>query len=352
MSIASFFERKYLLLTLGAGLVLFLLVLLFLTQGNFSLTPRSVEESKRPYHIGIVVRGSSYEPGVDGFRSQMKTLGYVEGDNVIYSVKFVDKREDLPAAIDELLKKGVDVLHTYSTPATVEAYKLTKTVPIVFGSMGDPVASKTVESLERPGTNVTGVGSLSAPLVVKRLEFLLEAAPGVKKVAFPLSSDDIPGQSSYTFILEAAPLFGVEVVPYFITPERPVIETARAISREDVDGIVLSSDSLTWAFLHEYVRQSIQEKLPFAVFDKDMVRNGGLVGYGPDYFASGQQSAVLVDKILMGQDPGSLPVEPPKKLVLAVNLKTASAIGIDLPSTLLQKADVIFNDWPVDFDRM
>ncbi|MCH8986843.1 ABC transporter substrate-binding protein, partial [Patescibacteria group bacterium] len=224
------------------------------------------------------------------------------------------------------------------------AYKQTKEIPIVFGSMGDPLASKTVKALDRSGTNVTGVSSLSAPLVVKRLEFLLEASPGVKRVAFALTPDDIPGKSSYNFILEAAEKLGVEVVPYWIDSERDVTETARAIKATDVDGIVLSSDSLTWAHLSDYIDQSVQEGLPFAVFHKDMVFAGGLVGYGPDYFGSGEQSAVLVDKILRGQRPTDLPIESPGKLILAVNLQTALAIGIILPSALLQRADIVINE--------
>ncbi len=293
------------------------------------------------YTIGIVVRGASYTPGVEGFKQKMKELGYEEGKSVRYDITFEDEREALPGVMRRLVASGVDLIHTYSTPATVVAYDATKTIPIVFGSMGDPVASKTIQSLQSSGTNVTGVSSLSSPLAAKRLEFLIEAAPRIKKVAIPFTPDDIPGRSSYEAASDAAAKLGVELVVYPISKQRPADQTAAAIRAKDVDGIVISSDSAVWAALDAYVAQAIAEKLPFAVFDKDMVVHGGLLGYGPDYFVSGQQSAVLADKILKGQRPTDLPIEVPQRLILAVNLKTARVIGLQLPDEFLRRADIV-----------
>ena len=305
---------------------------------------QSVRTEKKDAHtIGIIVRGETYRPGVDGFKKKMEELGYAEGQNVSYEIVFVEKREDLPGVVQKMLSHGVDLIHTYSTPATVEAYRQTKTTPIVFGSMGDPVASKTIHSLQSSGTNVTGVSSLSVPLVAKRLEFLVEAVPRVKKVAIPYTADDIPGKNSYIAATEAAAALGVTMVPYLISPERPVRETAAAILRRDVDGIVLSSDSATWANLDAYVAQAAKEGIPFSVFDKDMVVKGGLIGYGPDYFVTGGQSAVLADKIIRGEAATNIPVEIPQKFILAINLDTARAIGIIVPQTLLEKADLIID---------
>ena len=323
--------------------IVFAVVLLLATGIFFANQFRQVRPTK-VYKIGIVTLGKTYLPGVDGFKAKMKELGYEDGKNVVYYTNPVDKREDLPRVLSEILSEKVDLLHVYGTPTTVEAYKQTKSVPIVFGSMGDPLASKTIQSLEKPGTNVTGINSLSAPLIAKRLEFLLEAAPSVRRVAIPFGTESIPGVSSYNFAVEAARKLGVELVPYYISKERPVKETASAIKRTDVDGIIISSDTETWANLASYVGQAVKEKLPFAVFDKDMVVNGGLLGYGPDYFITGEQSAVLVDKILQGASPGDLPVEVPQKLILVVNLKTAKAIGLALPESFLRKADLILGE--------
>ena len=309
----------------------------------FFVTPPANKEV-RHYKIGILVRGNTYKPGVEGFLAKMKEFGYEEGKNVTYLLRFVDKKEDLPGVIAEFLKEKVDIIHTYSTPATVEAYKQTKTTPIVFGSMGDPLASKVIKSLQKPETNVTGVSSLSAPLVTKRLEFLKEAVPSIRIIAFPFTPEDIAGKSSYDHVLIAAKKLGVEIAPYFVSKDRDVKATAAAILRKDVDGIVISSDSAVWAALPSYVEQAKKERLPFAVFDKDMVEKGGLLGYGPDYFITGGQSAVFVDKILKGANPADLPVENPDKLILVVNLKTARDIALKLPNSFLLKADKIYGE--------
>lgn len=296
------------------------------------------------YEIGVLVRGETYRPAVEGFLAKMNKLGYVEGRNVKYFIRYVDKKEDLPKAVEDFLKEEVDLIHTYSTPATTEAYRQTKTIPIVFGSMGDPLASKVIESLEHPRTNVTGVSSLSVPLTAKRLEFLKEAVPSIRKVAFPFTPEDIPAKGSYNYVLGASKKLGVEIVPYYVTKERDAKATAAAILKKDVDGIVIAADSAVWAALTAYIEQAKKEKLPLAVFDKDMVEKGGLIGYGPDYFFVGEQSARFADKILKGANPADLPVENPQKIILIINLKAAKEIGIKIPDTLLLQANKIYSE--------
>lgn len=315
-----------------------ILLVIVVWAGKFLETEKT---EKRVYKIGVLVRGKSYEAGVTGFLAKMRELGYKEGENVGYEIRFADKREDLPAIIKEFLDNNVDLIHTYSTPATIEAYKQTKSVPVVFGSMGDPVASGVIKSLQHPGTNVTGIGSLSVDLAAKRLEFLNELFPQAKKAAIPFTPADIPGRRSFEVASEAASKLGIELVQYHISAEKSPKDIAKEILRRDVDGIIISADSAVWANLSFYVEQSIKEKLPFVVFDKDMVEKGGLVGYGPDYFAVGTQAAVLAHKILGGAKPGDLPIEVPSKLVLAVNLKTAKEIGFTVPDKFLAKTDLI-----------
>ena len=322
---------------------IFFAVIVIMAGAGILILSRAFQHAEpvHPALIGILVRGQSYAPGVDGFKKRMNDLGYKEGETVTYLVRFVDKKEEIAPAVSEFLKSGVTLFYTLSTPVTAEVYKQTKIIPVVFGSVGDPLATEFVESLDRPGKNVTGISSLSVALVPKRLEFLLEAVPSIKTVAYPFTAEDIPAAKSYPIILDAAAKLGVKIIPYYITKDRDVRATALAIRHTNVDGIVLAADSATWANLDAYVAQAKKEKLPFAVFDKDMVTKGGLIGYGPDYFVSGEQSAVLADKILHGRKPTDLPIETPGKFILAVNLDTADAIGLHLPSTLLQKADLI-----------
>lgn len=321
-------------------LILIAIVFIIAVFVGRNILKRSAIENKT-YTIGIVVRGKSYEPGVNGFKEKMKELGFIEGKNVKYITRFTDKREDLPAIIKEFLDNNVDLIHSYSTPATKEAYNQTKTIPIVFGSMGDPLASGVVKSLSSSGTNVTGISSLSVDLTAKRLEFLKEIFPSIRKVAMPFTVGDIPGERSVVVAKESAIKLGVTIIPYQITPKMGVKETASAIFKKDVDGIVISADSAVWAALSSYVDQAKKERLPFAVFDKAMVENGGLVGYGPDYFVVGQQSAILVRKILQGEKPENLPIETPSKFILALNLKMAKENNFVIPDKFLSKVDLV-----------
>lgn len=298
-------------------------------------------KKERSYKVGVIVRGKSYEAGVLGFKSKMSELGYEEGKNISYDVRFVEKSDEIPSVVADVIKGGVDLLHTYSTPVTIEAAKQTKTIPIVFGSMGDAVASGLVDSLKEPGRNVTGVLSLSVETAGKRLELLKELFPNVKKVATALTPTDIPGKRSLEVMADVAPKLGIQIITYEIIPPQTPTSVAATIFRKDVDGIVLASDSATWAVLSAYVEQAKKEKLPFSVFDKDMVEKGGLVGYGPDYYAVGGQAAILVKKIFGGADPAKLPVETPIKLVLALNLKTANELNLSVPESFLAKVDYL-----------
>ena len=173
---------------------------------------------------------------------------------------------------------------------------------------------------------------------------MVEIVPGAKKIAFPMTPDDIPGQGSYEVVLEVAEKLGVEIVPYLITQERNSVATAKAIKKKDVDGIVISSDTAVWSQLAAYIDQAKEENLPFAVFDRDMVAEGGLLGYGPDYFGSGEQSAVYADKVLRGDNPATLPIDSPRKLLLVVNTATADAIGFEFSQEFLRKADEVITE--------
>ena len=323
--------------------LLAIIILFVLGAGGYVVFSGVLQKSQevRVYKIGILVRGESYRPAVEGFLSKMKELGYEQKKNIEYDIRFVEKKEELPIVVKLFLEKGVDLIHTYSTPATVEASKQTQTVPIVFGSMGDPIASGVVRSLQRPGGNVTGIGSLSVDLTAKRLQFLKEIFPEIKKVAIPFTPTDIPGRRSFEVAEDTAGKLGILLVPYHITPEHTPLEVAQSIFRKDVDGMIVSADSLVWANLAAFIKQAAGEKIPFAVFDKDMVVKGGLVGYGPDYFTVGQQSAVITNKILHGAKPQELPIEVPEKFILAVNLRTARENGFNIPEKFLAKVDLL-----------
>jgi putative ABC transport system substrate-binding protein len=283
----------------------------------------------------------------------MEEFGYREGVNVHYDIRFLNTKEEIAAAVKDFIAQGVDLIHTYSTPATQEAWRATKDLPqplpIVFGSMGDPVIAGVVKEIQRPGTNVTGVASLSTELTARRLDLLLKIRPGIRRVAMPHSAPqlgDAASARSIQIAKEAAQKLGVELVFYVVNSAADNAVVARQILRKDVDGMIISADSLIFAGLTSYVEQSLKEKIPFAVFDISQVEQGGLVGFGPDYTTSGGQSALLANQILHGKKPEEIAVQIPQKLLLMVNLKTARAIGVDLDAEFLKQVDLVINASP------
>lgn len=303
------------------------------------------------YRVGILVRGAGYEPAVVGFRQEMFSLGYVEGQNISYDVKFVSTKEELEAAAQEFVGKKVDLIHTYSTPATQIAYKLTKDlalpIPVVFGSVGDPLLSGVVKDIQRPGMNVTGIASLSTQLTAKRLELLKQINPAIRRVAMPHTAKDagdVAADKSVEIARDAAANLGIELVLLPVRSREENAARAKQISKNEVEGVIVGGDSLIWGDLDLYIKRTIEEKLPLAVFDLGQVRKGGLIGFGPDYRVVGEQAAVITHQILRGKNPGDIPVKTPERLVLAVNLKTAKAINVKLPDELLSETDILINE--------
>lgn len=316
----------------------------------FSRSPVSAPQQKT-YRIGILVRGSGYEAAVEGYRRKMHDLGYQEGKNAAYDIRFVSAREELPKAVAEFLASGVDLIHTYSTPATQVAYDATrdliKPVPVVFGSVGDPLIAGVVKDLRRSGTNVTGVSSLSTELTARRLELLKEINPRITRVVMPhtaAEAGDVAANTSVEIAKETAAGLGIKLILLPVRSKEDNNAVARSIQRRDAEGMIVGGDSLVWGSIELYIAQAIQEKIPFAAFDVSQVRKGALMGFGPDYTVAGEQAALLSHQILRGRPVAEMPVEVPRKLLLTVNQKTARAIGVVLGKEFLGKADVIISE--------
>lgn len=310
----------------------------------------SVPPVEKKYRIGILVRGSGYEAAVDGYRRKMNELGYQEGKDVTYDVRFVSAKEDLAPAVASFLKEGVDLIHTYSTPATQAAYQATKNaphpVPVVFGSVGDPLLAGVIRDFGHPGTNVTGVSSLSTELTARRLELLREISPEARRIAMPHTApenNDLAANKSVQIAKDTALTLGMRMTFFPVRVKEDNDAAAKLIMRKNIDGMTVGGDSLVWGSIDVYIAQSIKEKIPFAAFDLSQVQKGALVGFGPDYGVSGEQSAIMTNQILRGRSPAEIPVEVPRKLLLMVNRKTAAAIGMLLPDAFLKKADRIID---------
>lgn len=317
----------------------------------FVYGPRVVQQEARIYHIGVLMRGSGYDVALEGYKSRMKELGYEEGKNLVYDIKYVSTPEEIRLAVREFVAKNVDLIHVYSTPATKVAYEETKNlarpIPVVFGSMGDPLIAGVIKDIQRPGTNVTGVASLSTELTIKRLELLRQINPRIKKVAMPHTAQeagDAAAIKSVQLAQKRANEIGVELTLYSIRTKAENETVAKRITRSNTEGIIVGGDSLIWGSIDLYIAQAKSEKIPFAVFDLSQVEKGGLIGFGPDYRLVGEQSADITHQILRGSDPAEISIEVPKKLLLMLNMDTARQIGVTFSPELLKAADVIIGE--------
>jgi putative ABC transport system substrate-binding protein len=284
-----------------------------------------------------------YQAGA--FRQGLRDLGYVEGRNVVIEIRSAERQlERLPALAAELVALKVDVIVATSTPAALAAKQVTRTLPIVFANVGDPVTSELVTSLARPGGNVTGLSLLFPELVGKGLELLTQAVPGVSRVAV-LWQPGAVGERTEKDTLKAAEVAGqaLGVRLQFVEARSPA-DFDRAFSdmtRGRAGALTLLSGQM---FLNERRRLAdlaAKNRLPAVYSFRDYVDAGGLMSYGANPADLLRRAATYVDKILKGAKPADLPVEQPTKFELVINLKTAKALGLTIPPSLLQRADEV-----------
>ena len=281
----------------------------------------------------------------EAFFQGLRDLGYIEGRNIVIEYRDAGgKPERLPALAAELVALKVDVILVGSTPAALAAKQATETIPIVFTGTADPVGSGLVTSLARPGGNVTGLTNLFAELVGKRLEQLTQAAPGVSRIAV-LWQPGALGDRTEKEMLKAADVaaqaLGVRL--QFIEARGPAdfdrvfsdISRARAGALTVLPSIMFSSER------RRLVDLAAKHRLPAVYSFREFVDAGGLMSYGPNLADLLRRAATYVDKILKGAKPADLPVEQPTKFELVINLKTAKALGLTIPPSMLQRADEV-----------
>ena len=295
---------------------------------------------RRPYRIGVLNEAwAANHPTVEGLKAGLRELGLQEGRDVTFDIRFT---EGNPQATSEaaaaLVKAGVDLLFTSNEAATQAAKAATRTVPIVFTLVGDPVAAGIVAKLARPGGNLTGVSSLTTELVPKRLEALKTLIPRLRRVWAIYYAGDPSSLAAIRKAEDAAPRLGLAPVA---RPVRTPEELERALQEIRPGDALLPPDVATLDIPAVLLEVSLTARIP-AVFPASLwVGHGGLVSYGSDYHAQGVQAARLVAKILRGARPEDLPVEGADKIDLAVNLKTAALLGVTVPRKVLLRADIL-----------
>jgi putative ABC transport system substrate-binding protein len=301
--------------------------------------PFLTEAQPKPSRVGLVSHvppppgRSQTGDGVETFRQELQRLGYVDGQNLV-----LQSRHDGETGLRELLRAHVDVLVALYSPMALAAKRLTTSIPIVAVGVRQPVEQGLVQSLARPGANVTGIaagqGGLGAgPL--KRLEILKEIAPRVTRVAY-LTNLSFPGAQPFLPVIEqAAPKLGVKVQPFDVRSEVDLDKAFVDLVHGSFDGVLVGAEVLSRSRI---IALASRHRLPVVYTLKWDVWDGGLIAYDSDRLESFRRAARLVDRILKGAKPADLPFEQPTRYDLVINLKTAKTLGLIVPPSLLVRA--------------
>jgi putative ABC transport system substrate-binding protein len=304
------------------------------------------QQGERVRRIGVLMPGDENDPAlkpyVSAFTQALADLGWTDGRNVLMDLRWgaldVDRTQTLA---HELVGLQPDIIVASTTPATATLQRLTRTIPIVFASVADPVGSGLVAALNQPGGNITGFAVLEATLGGKWLDLLLEIAPGLKRAAIMFNPDTSPA-AIYMPSLETAAR-SLKVVP-ITAPVRndKEIETAIVeLGREPGGGLVVMPDAFMNAHRIPIILAAVRSNIPAVYWHSDFVKDGGLLSYAPDLVDTYRGAATYVDRILRGAKPAELPVLMPTKFEMAVNLKTAKALGLAVPPSILLRADEV-----------
>jgi putative ABC transport system substrate-binding protein len=296
------------------------------------------------YRIGLLSTGAALADTSPQGAPLIRGLaqhGYALGRNLAFERRGSSAQTDrLPILFDELVASRVDVIITFGYPAALVA-KQKGTFPTVASGAGDPVSTGLVDSLARPGGNITGISDVSAELTPKRMELLKQMAPTLKRVAMLWNAADLGMTMRYRASEIGANALGISVQPLGVREPDDFEQAFSAMDREKPDAILMVTDSLTVLNRKRVFEYAAAHRLP-AIYEFDfLVRDGGLMSYGPDFDENFARVAALVDRILKGTKPADLPFEQPTRFKFAINVKTAKALGLEVPTALLATADEV-----------
>jgi putative ABC transport system substrate-binding protein len=275
-------------------------------------------------------------------RQRLRELGYLEGQNIAFESRFGEGKADrLPGLAAELVALKVDVIVTSGTPASLAAKEATRTIPIVMAQLADPVGAGLVASLGRPGGNVTGLTTQDADLGGKRLEMLLQVVPKVSRFAV-LIDETSPGSMLIARGTQvAAQSLGVQLQSLGVRGPEELDSAFSAMKEARAGALIVESSSLLFTSRTRLADLALKNRLPTMFAQREYAEAGGLMAYSADFSDLFRRAATFVDKILKGAKPADLPVEQPTKFDFVINLKTAKALGLTIPPSLLQRADEV-----------
>lgn len=303
------------------------------------LAARAQQHGKK-YLIGFIAH--EHETMYDSFFEGLRELGYVEGQNVTIERRYAQGHpERFKEFAREMVALKADVIVTITTPAVLAIKSVTTTIPIVIPNAIDAVGAGLVASLDHPGGNVTGGTLLQAELSVKRLELLKEMVPGLSRAALLWNAGNPAYVRAWAQSQGAAQTLGVVLQRYEVSSPTDFQAAFATMAQQRPDALVVLEDALTIQHRKEIVDFALKNNLPSSFFAKEAVEAGGLMSYGANWPDAFRRGAATVDKILKGAKPSDLPVEQPTKFDLAINLKTANALGLKVPVSLLATADEV-----------
>jgi len=303
---------------------------------------QSAEKVRRVTYLGNSSPALESE-FVAAFRQGLRELNYVEGRNLVIDYRWAEGRYDrFPALVAEAAEGRTDVIVTAGTPATLAAKHGTRTIPIVVAGMGDPVAAGVVPSLARPGGNVTGLASMTPDIDGKRLELLKELVPGVSRIAVVWNPTNPNNAARLQQMQAAARALHLTLGPLVGAADgRDLEQGFDAVGAARAEALVMESDRALLAHRARIVDLAAQRRLPALYPYREFVEAGGLVSYAPSYADMFRRSAAYVDRIFKGARPADLPIEQPTRFELVLSLKTARALSLTIPQSVLLRADQV-----------
>jgi putative ABC transport system substrate-binding protein len=306
--------------------------------------PLRAQRSRRAYRVGFVIGGSETSPDARRFLRQftegMRELGYRQGRDYGMAVRYYGSdRSRIAKLADELIAKRPDVLVANVSSTAVVLKAKTATIPIVMATAIDPVGEGLVESLARPGGNLTGMTSLSQELHAKLVELTLLLMPKARRIAFLVNPDHVLAKSHQAVAGEAAGAQKAKLLAMQVRAARDADTLADRLVKAQADALIVSADAVLFGLRERIVEAALEAGVPTIAVLAEFAAAGALASYGPDVAANFRGAARYVDRILKGARPGELAIEQPTQFELVLNMKTATAMRIDIPHSLLLRAD-------------
>ena len=301
------------------------------------------QQARKLARVGVLAGGGfAFQPGFGAFRQRLRELGYMEGQTIALEVRNAEGRaERYPEFAAELVRLRVDVIVAQSNPAVVALKRATQTIPIVMAIVGDPVGSGFVASLPRPGGNITGLSNMAEGISTKWVELLKEAAPKAIRFGVLLVPATAAHASMWEEIQRAGRAFRVVTKAWEVRGSEEIDRAFAAMGTEGVGALIVLPHPVTSVNQQQILGLLVKHRLPAIRPFRDFAEAGGLMSYGPNFVDLWRRAADFVDKILKGAKPADLPVEQPMRFELAINMKTAKALGLTFPPSIMVRVDQV-----------